>query len=1067
MATLTESRSTIAPENLDEVLSSEKNVGDALWGGQQQYETPRWFAEKCMAKLPHRTPSTILDPQCAAGNLLSCSGYGGVKFGIDLDNRLVGSGVAAQLIIGNCVKVFDAIDDIAPDLRFVCVNANPPFNKKWLVNGKYVDSTLVTWNFALKRGNFGFFIANDKTLTELGIYQHPWVYESSIHGANEIWSGMKDTLKIGVVWWKRPDQSGLTSVSDAIIAWTGIRKVIDEEKQSRPDFNIYVDKAGFLQTYLSTRSEIKLKLTRDQITRLHKVKGCHPLTLTAEVETRRIMADLVNCGFYTIQPEAKQIIQRALDDVATVAAPIMPTTPFEAVAYADEQEALVCENSVDDERFKFTAGASYRLTTGTYKFTELFTRKKVHFDEQTETTFTRDHECQLSGQDRYIMVKDDRGKMVRFQDRIKVKNLEFEEKILWQIFHEPKIATVTETSRDHVELNLAILRTCEMLAGYTYMAGQSAYLSRVATKDAALVAAETGAGKSLMAISLMALKTPARTLIVAPQGTVKSRGGDDDEEDDDGEAVMSAPQWISELNRFAPYLQVWEIFSHEDYKRICSINGGKLPPGVYITYYEAMFQNGAIETAPQSWNDERLNKYAKQNGLGELDKYIGDDEVENKRHWCDSVGHEEDGIRCIIQPCLSTLIGHEFDCVILDEAHRVCNLTANVTQMLIRLQPKFRYALTATPIPNVITNLFSLMGWLAVPEWYRGGRRNAAWPYAREDCARFDSTFRSEERDLTQEAENKRKDPKYSGKCVKTSPIISSPARLLKLVKPTLAYISKRDCNPNYIPPRVIDVRVRMGRQQSVLYGHFLDRSNIKAGNPLVRARKQSAWLRNICADPAHFRFGGPKVHSNMNPKIIAILELVRDMLARGEQVVIINSRVGLTSTLQEKLTDAGVSIARIDSTIPAEQHSNQANLFKQGKASVMLMGIKCAAAYSFDACPNEIIGSLEYSYGPFNQACGRIDRVTNKVVKNIYVILYQNSIEEIMYETVAVKGDAATICLKGQRIPRDFKPVDAGEVLANAIDRFDLSGATPETECETKWPKLCNAIRKAMAERN
>ena len=56
-----------------------------------------------------------------------------------------------------------------------------------------------------------------------------------------------------------------------------------------------------------------------------------------------------------------------------------------------------------------------------------------------------------------------------------------------------------------------------------------------------------------------------------------------------------------------------------------------------------------------------------------------------------------------------------------------------------------------------------------------------------------------------------------------------------------------------------------------------------------VRARKQGAYLRGICCDPAgfeHHTLDSPKVSSNMNPKVIAILELTRDLLSRGEQQV-------------------------------------------------------------------------------------------------------------------------------------------------------------------------------------
>lgn len=73
-----------------------------------------------------------------------------------------------------------------------------------------------------------------------------------------------------------------------------------------------------------------------------------------------------------------------------------------------------------------------------------------------------------------------------------------------------------------------------------------------------------------------------------------------------------------------------------------------------------------------------------------------------------------------------------------------------------------------------------------------------------------------------------------------------------------------------------------------------------------------------------------------MNPKVIAILELVREILGRGEQVVIINSRIGLTNTLATKLAEAEVVVARIDSTQEAEQHAYQANLFKSKRAQVM-----------------------------------------------------------------------------------------------------------------------------------
>lgn len=795
-------------------------------------------------------------------------------------------------------------------------------------------------------------------------------------------------------------------------------------------------------------------LKRTEILRLASIDKQHPLSLCVDVETRRLLESLIESSFYTIQPEARTAITEALKQTDKISVPIMPCTSFEHVAYADHLDNLECIAS----GLGFTAGRKYPLTTGSYRFTTEFTRNKVHFNEETQETYTRPHECRLSGQDRFIRVIDDNGERHRFMDKPdKNDPHQHDESLLWQIFQKPEVKTVKDVNPEAIAQNLAVLRSCEKLCGYQYYPGQLEYLARVGVKDYGYIAAATGCGKSLFALSMIAMKSPNRCLIIAPQGTLRSSS----DEDDEGEE-FNAAQWVTEIARFAPYLQIYELFSYADYQRICSLNGGVLPMGcVVVSYFQAMFSNGARESCPDTWDDKRLEK--------ELRSITGKpvtlpmDEGQELKHHCDTIGKEYDGIRCIMQPCLATLIGHEFDMVLVDEAQFVTNLDANVTQMLIRLQPKYRYAFTATPIPNIVSNLFSVMGWLSVDGWFRGGMRNAAWPYAREELNRFNETFLSVERDLTEEAIRAEKDRNWRGKCIKESPVISSPARLLKLLKPTMAYISKQACNPAYQEAKVVDVRVPMGKEQAVLYNYFMDRSNIPANHPLVRARKQTAWLRGICADPHGFRHGGPRVSSNMNPKMIATLELCRDLLAKGEQVLIVSARVGFTDSLQDRLADSGVPLCRIDSTVSAEQHTHQANLFKSGKARVCLMGLKCAASHSFSHCIYTIITSLEFSPGSLNQARGRTDRVNSRPGVTIYCILHQHSIEEVIFDVCMVKDDAATICLKGKRVPREFKPVDASEILAQALNNFDLTGAKPEVQCEDNWPLLQAAIRKAV----
>ncbi len=680
---------------------------------------------------------------------------------------------------------------------------------------------------------------------------------------------------------------------------------------------------------------------------------------------------------------------------------------------------------------------------------------------------------------------------------------------------------------------------------FHYYPGQVEYLARVAVKDAAYVVADTGCGKSLFMISLARMKLEdatgqfrGRALFVVPGGTLRDQAldadevtsGEDIEAEDSPESQLS--QWRQELSRFAPQVPIYSLTHWADYQRLLRPDGSA-PPGIYISYYEAMFRNGARHSIPDGWGDQAHKKLCLELGVGVGDMdyavlahpeggiqgvgrwfepnevsgritgaprkgdrfsfggtwwLVADLSARPRFDFSEGVGMEQRGIRCVAKPCLSDEIlmwagAHgqaPWDFVALDEAHYCCNLGAQVTQSFIRVQAKHRFAFTATPIPNAVTNLCALMGWLCVPGWFRGGQRNAAWPYAREELGRFTQAFVSEERDFTEEEMRRGRSRSY--KAVRTSPVISAPARLLKILKPTMAFISKPMCRPEYQPAELIDVRVPLGLAQASLYSYYLCRSRVPGKHPLVRARRQIAWLRGICADPAGFDHGGPSVPTNFNPKTVAALNLIREILGRKEQVVVVSARIGQTDTIAHRLREAEIPYARIDSTQSPEMHSAEANRFKAQQVPVLLMGIKCAASHSFHQCPNLIVLSLEYSYGSLHQARGRVDRVNSLRAARIYCLLHKDSIEEAMFDRVATKEDAARICLHGQRIPRDYKPVDAGEVLAEHLAHWETEesrsrraiaalqgGHVPdhiemraEVDCEAEWPELCREITKA-----
>jgi hypothetical protein len=195
---------------------------------------------------------------------------------------------------------------------------------------------------------------------------------------------------------------------------------------------------------------------------------------------------------------------------------------------------------------------------------------------------------------------------------------------------------------------------------------------------------------------------------------------------------------------------------------------------------------------------------------------------------------------------------------------------------------------------------------------------------------------------------------------------------------------------------------------------------------------------------------------TDFNPKTVAILETIYKHISKGEQVIHVSARHGMTDEIEKRLGECGVKTSRIDGSV--KDHALEAAKFKRGDTQVLLMGINCAQAHSFEQCRNLIVGSLEWSYGKFSQALGRIYRLTSPQDVNVYVILHKNSIEELMFDKLGTKEDAATICLHGKRVPRDVNMVDAQEILAEHVtgwESLDKGIEVYEADNEEMWPQL------------
>lgn len=512
-------RSTVDMENLQEMVDTVSTPGKLHRKWKQQYETPPWLAEKCHSLLPTTYHRAVVDWQAAAGNLIHDTLFSWALthcYGVDIDRRHKGNERDHGLhrITAHCVRVWQLFEELFPQVRFDCQVTNPPFGIDWdLPGGGHADSTEHTWNQMLrltpKGYGCGFMISNHKTIERLGINKHPWVYLYHILPEG-VWKQCE--VEIGIVYYAAcehgiHEEQRFTSLEDfqalavdpatartltaaaskdrpsyyqantdheyRLQAWSAIANIIKEESRAHiPSHNIYLDHRGFIRVYLSTFQKVKAKLSHVEIERLTKIDHSHPLTLTADRDSRKLLSSLVESEVYTLQPEARAAIESALADARTLAFPIMPATSFQAVAYADEEDTLTCRQTIHklgEVAAFFTEGRTYEVKTGTYDWTSDFQRMKLHYSEKDGDQWMQNHTCRLSGTDRYVMVKDDRGTPFQFMDRPDEKDpKERPESELWEIFDQPQVPTIKELLPDKYAANLRTLELCEAMGGFKY-----------------------------------------------------------------------------------------------------------------------------------------------------------------------------------------------------------------------------------------------------------------------------------------------------------------------------------------------------------------------------------------------------------------------------------------------------------------------------------------------------------------------------------------------------------------------------------------------------------------------
>lgn len=440
---------TLDQRGLQEAVDSSP---DALTKGTGQFFTPTEFANIFALPLTHHR-RVIYDPHCGRHALLNTARRANTlhMLGSDLDARSRSS--AVRTIIGDIGKIHPLMRQV--DLRFDLIVMNPPFGLRWpaptvrqrhrrptrAIDGVLMmDSVQASWLMALDRlsdAGEGYMIAPqpivEKLIQPCPTYSRVWAHVT----LPQFFPGVRDERKMGVLYFAadhdnrgRPLRVDIESKA-ARAAEGKFRRIatqrnlwlkntnridpgtkylqthnthelfetvraewIERNKGNRPQFNLWLDGNGRINTYLSSFEEESRRISRELARSLHNLNGKRPLEMVLTKSDRLALNFVVKeCG-WKVDPLLTKAVEQAVAEYHRSRIPFNKPTLAMRVAWAEEEDRLTALN--DWETFK--SGETYELFSYTYEGRKIELRD--HPDYGTEEVFVTGQEILLCLHDR-------------------------------------------------------------------------------------------------------------------------------------------------------------------------------------------------------------------------------------------------------------------------------------------------------------------------------------------------------------------------------------------------------------------------------------------------------------------------------------------------------------------------------------------------------------------------------------------------------------------------------------------------------------------------------------------
>ena len=362
------------------------------------------------------------------------------------------------------------------------------------------------------------------------------------------------------------------------------------------------------------------------------------------------------------------------------------------------------------------------------------------------------------------------------------------------------------------------------------------------------------------------------------------------------------------------------------------------------------------------------------------------------------------------------------DVVVLDEAQRIKNWNTKTAQAVKKLQSRYAFVLTGTPIENRIDDLYSIVNFIDPV------RLGSLFRFNRE-YYRFDESGRPAE--------------------------YQNLDRLHERVRPLMVRRRKADVETE-LPDRsdrtlfvkMTPVQQRFYKQHEQRVQMLLDRAGSRSlrKEEMEELQRELAMMRMVCDTPYIL---DPKHRDS--PKLDEIKNLLDELLSDDDvKIVVFSEWVKMLSLIRECCKERGIGTVWHTGSVPQQKRRDEINRFKNDPdARVFLSSDSGGVGLNLQNASVVINCDLPWNPAKLEQRIARVWRKHQQRPVTVMNLVSENTIEHRMIETLANKQGLADAVLDRTADFADVKMKGGSQKFFERLGRL-METPKPATQLKT-----------------